>query len=229
MLARTSAVIFALLVAAASVAACTNKGIDFESLLPHPCEPESCPTTDLAPDSKDFVIKLAPGQLISLEVQQVTSFQSVTGGEVVLSKDLADPPCYGESGVAGCKVTLKRLRLELESTQVNSSVGTFSLDDVVVSLVAPVTLETTGTGALLPSGSTVQTCMSLQGVSEDLEEKTTEKDYGVLSFSIAEQFLTLSLVSLPLAMGIGSQCEVIPMSLSGDLSGVTPWAQRPIP
>jgi hypothetical protein len=206
-----------------ALGACGNAGdLGLSQLVDHPCVPEACPVTDQDAGSDDYRVALAPGTLISLVVGQLDSVQEVSGGEVVLSGDLNCVP----SGAAACKATLKRLRVELKPIIVDTGQGQLTLEGGMVSYEAPLSIVDRQDRFSLPEGSTVHTCVTVQGVSEHASAPTTGT--GALSAFAPDQDLTFE-GSLPFVVKLGTQCTVVPMSISGLMVGEAPWAQEPKP
>jgi hypothetical protein len=213
-----------LVLAAVSLATvgCGTPDFGLSALFHQPCTPEVCPVIDEDAGPNDARIEIPAGQVVIVSLTSSNSVQETRGGEVVLAEDLSCVPSVG----APCKATLKRLRIELVAIDFPTDQGNFHAQDIVVSYQAPLSIEGDGTDFALPSGSTVHTCVNVEGVSEHASATTTME--GSLMVSTNDQTLSFNAV-LPLIVKLGSDCSVFPMQIAGDVDGATPWAQRPGP
>jgi hypothetical protein len=187
-----------------------------------PCTSEACPVADEDAGPNDARIEIAAGPLLGLALMGQMSAQRVRGGEVVLSGNLYCVP----SASAPCSATLKRLRIEIAPIEVDTNVGNFTLENTVVSYAAPLTIRDEGSGFVVPRGSTVHTCVTVQGTSEHATATTTED--AALTVSAIDEILSFQ-GTLPLVVKLGPDCNTVSMQISGLLGGTTPWAQKPSP
>jgi hypothetical protein len=196
--------------------------LGLSKLFQTPCIAEACPVTDEDAGPNDARIELGAGSLLGLAVRGQTSTQETRGGEVVLSGNLYCVP----STSTACSATLKRFRIQIAPVEVDTDVGTFTLDDAVVSFAAPLTIQDPGSGFVVPGGSTVHTCLTVQGTSEHASATTTED--GWLTASAYDESLSFQ-GTLPFVVKLGPDCTTVPMEISALLAGTTPWAQKPAP
>jgi hypothetical protein len=205
-----------------SVLAGCGGDLGLSKLFQTPCIPEACPVTDEEAGPNDARIELGAGTLLDLASMGQTSTQETRGGEIVLSGNLYCVPSEG----APCSATLKRLRIELVPVEVDTNVGNFTLDDLVVSYAAPLTIQDPGSGFVVPNGSTVHTCLSVQGTSEHASATTTGDAW--LSVDAFDEYVGLQAI-LPLVVKLGPDCTTVPLQISGLFAGTRPWAQKPSP
>jgi hypothetical protein len=205
-----------------SVLAGCGGDLGLSQLFQTPCVAEACPVVDEEAGPNDARIELGGGTLLDLTANGQMSTQETRGGEIILSGSLYCVPSEG----APCSATLKRLRIELVPVEVDTNVGNFTLENLVVSYAAPLTIQDPGSGFVVPSGSTVHTCASVQGTSEHASATTTDDAW--LSAWAYQESLSFQ-GTLPLVVKLGPDCTTVPMQVSGLFVGTTPWAQKPPP
>jgi hypothetical protein len=201
---------------------CGTPDFGLSSLFDQSCVPETCPVVDEDAGPNDARIELQPGSSLTLSIGNITLILEDVGGEVVLAGDLSCVPSAG----APCQATLKRLRIEIMDLEVPTDQGTFHVKNGVVSYQAPLSIEANGGGFVVPSGSTVHTCVNVDGVPEHDSATTTVN--GLLWVSSGSQALSFG-DTLPFVPKLGSDCSREPIQIAGQVVGATPWAQRPAP
>ena len=187
------------------------------------CDPAICPKVDQDATPTDIKVKLASGELLTLAIDEAENIAVADGGELVASAD--DWYCWS-SPTTVCRMTLKRLRVQLAGFEFVTSAGnTVHLEDIVSAIATPLVLENTGTGYIIPSGTKVISSLTVDGQSDCAEAVTTQLAY--LRFDFFLQLLTFE-GTLPLTFHLtNNNCQQLSGHVSGLVSGVRPWAQSP--
>lgn len=189
------------------------------------CGSEVCPTPSVSPEAEDYVVELDPTGLVTVQSGDVASSSAIAlrAGRVVFRTD--DPACFPAPDTP-CVYTVRALEIALEEFILAVSNGSrVSVRETTAFLAAPVDAEDTGTGAILPSGTSFHACMEVDGERQHASSPLV----GPLFISIDPSTQSLSVdgtvemaVRLP-----GNECKESSLSAQVMLTGVSPWAAVP--
>jgi hypothetical protein len=150
--------------AAACVLGCGNGKSDLGDLLSLQCEAHRCSTFDEAPMSDDYAIELeTESALLAVQSGRFSSDSRLVAGDVVLRPD--DPSCVPSSDHP-CRLVLKRLRLDIGSFRLPTTQGDVHLENVVLSVKAPLGLVNSGSGYVVAVETDVETCGRTNGLAD---------------------------------------------------------------
>jgi hypothetical protein len=193
----------------------------------------TCSSVDEDGGPSDYIVELAPGLVgVSTPTVSMPGTLSLTGGEVVIHSDKGSADCFAFPS-SGCRATLKRLTLRFDVFDLGLSNGqTVTVEDATLSMVAPVAVVHDGFGYEVPQGTSFQTCASIDGRPSGATAVSTSST-GTLIIAIdgytqvSDQILAVA-GSFPMLLHADDgACTELPLTVSGDADGVTPFKQVP--
>jgi hypothetical protein len=123
-----------------------------------------------------------------------------------------------------CTLVLERLRFQISDFMQPTTEGDLEVEDVVVSVLAPVELVDSGGGYFLAAGVTgAQTCATVNGTRDSAtvalgEDASMNLDIPRQTFSLLGRF--------PVRFRAGSDgCEKLDATATVSASGRSPWAR----
>lgn len=189
------------------------------------CGAEVCPTPSVSPEAQDYVVELDPASLVTVQSGDVESSSEIAlrGGRVVFRTD--DPACLPTPD-APCVYTVRAVELALGEFILSVSNGSqVSVRETTAFLSAPRDAEDTGTGATLPSGTSFDACMEVDGERQHATAPLASPlfiDIDPSTQSLGVDGTVEMTVRLP-----GNDCKESALSAHVMLTGVTPWEAVP--
>ena len=121
-----------------------------------------CPVVDRDATADDFVASVESGNVVGIRAQNgAENVQVLEGGEIVFS--LVERGCEAQPD-SPCRLTLQRLEFRLVQLALDLTDDTrLSVEAPVIRMALPLELTDAGSGYLLPSGNSFQTCGSIDG------------------------------------------------------------------
>jgi len=189
---------------------------------PIPCnEATECPLVDEPAGDDDVRVLWAEGQKLTLALDGEPSEIEVVGGEVVYTPDPDDPDCEGS-----CAIMLKRLRVRLKTLYFVSSEDSVKVSGLELAIEAPLALENSGGGSIVPAETGTLTCATVQGLL--WAHQTTLPEPAVLTARATNEALSFEFTaSVPVDGSTSLGCRPFDLELSGTLDGALPFDQNP--
>jgi hypothetical protein len=174
-----------------------------------------CPTVDVNEDADAVVISLDSSTAFVTVDADPSEAWALLGGQVILAPSERD--CVASSDHP-CHATLRRLKLEVSAfTQRFSDDSTLSVDEPVVSLVAPVELDDTGSGFVISADHRFQTCALVDGRRQSDMAKSNEPT--TLMFDETSRSMSISSSFVLIVHGDSDKCAAVPYSMHLIASG----------
>ena len=153
-----------------------------------------CPAVDEDMDAGTVVINLNSSNAFITIDEDPSQAMALLGGQVILAP--SEPNCIASSDHP-CHAKLSRLKFQVSGfTQRFSDNSTLTVDEPVVSLMAPVELDDQGAGFLIPAGNQFQTCALVDGRRQSDRAKSNELttlifDEPSRSMSVSSSFVLI--------------------------------------